>query len=185
MPANFKTASDGVVEIPLTISNTRFVPSTVTIPSDKPVRLVVDRQEATACSDQIAIPQLGVLADLAPNAVTTVDVPASKTGTYVLTCGMGMMSGQFVVGASVARGPSPVPWAILGFAGAGGALWFGRRKHELALEGLPVVKANRNHDRSATDGPTVFGFPPNQFIIVVVVVAAAVLLGLAFGGAFN
>ncbi len=93
----YNTGDDGVVEIPVTIDDTTFSPEVVQIPSDTPVRLVVDRQESSACSDQLAIPQLGVLADLASNAVTTIDVPASKSGTYTLTCGMGMMSGKLVV----------------------------------------------------------------------------------------
>ena len=53
---DYTTGADGVVEIPLTIQNTRFVPAQVQIPADKPVRLIVDRQEDTACSDQIAVP---------------------------------------------------------------------------------------------------------------------------------
>jgi len=60
------TGADGVVEVPLTIANVQFQPAAVDIPADVPVRLVVDRQEANACSDQLAVPQLGVLVDLAP-----------------------------------------------------------------------------------------------------------------------
>ena len=96
----YKTGADGVVEIPVTIQNTQFVPQTVSIPADKPVRLVVDRKEANACSAQLALPQLGILKNLADNAVTTVDVPAAKAGAYTLTCGMGMMSGSLVVGGA-------------------------------------------------------------------------------------
>jgi sulfite exporter TauE/SafE len=87
-------APSGVAEIRLVIQNTAFVPDTLSIPAGRPVRLLVDRREAAACSDQIAIPQLGVLKDLAPNTVTVVDLPATKAGSYTLTCGMGMMSGR-------------------------------------------------------------------------------------------
>ena len=126
--AAYTTAADGVVEVPLTIRDTQFVPQTVQIPADKPVRLVVDRQEGNACSDQLAIPQLGVLADLKPNATTTVDVPAAKAGTYTLTCGMGMMSGQLNVGAGGASAAnSPWLWALVALLAAGGALWLSRR----------------------------------------------------------
>jgi plastocyanin domain-containing protein len=92
----FAKGQDGVTEVKVTIKNTQFVPSTVTIPADRPVRLVVDRREDNACSDQIAIPQLGVLKNLAPNAATAVDIPATRGGAYNLTCGMGMMSGTLV-----------------------------------------------------------------------------------------
>jgi MYXO-CTERM domain-containing protein len=125
----YTTAADGVVEVPLAIQNTRFVPQTVQIPADKPVRLVVDRQEDNACSDQLAIPQLGVLADLKPNATTTVAVPATKAGTYTLTCGMGMMSGQLNVGTGGAPAAgSPWPWALVALLALGGALWLSRRE---------------------------------------------------------
>jgi cytochrome c biogenesis protein CcdA len=62
----YTVAEDGVAEVPLTIEDVQFVPSTLNLPADQPVRLIVDRREANACSDQLAIPQLGVLADLAP-----------------------------------------------------------------------------------------------------------------------
>ncbi|MGB4592977.1 MAG: sulfite exporter TauE/SafE family protein [Coriobacteriia bacterium] len=96
--AQYTTAADGVVEVPLIIENTRFVPQVVNIPADTAVRLVVDRREDNACSDQLALPQLGILVDLAPNATTVVDIPPTKAGTYTLTCGMGMMSGSLQVG---------------------------------------------------------------------------------------
>jgi sulfite exporter TauE/SafE len=125
--ASYKTASDGVVEIPLTIENSKFVPSTLQIPADKAVRIVVNRKEATACSAQLSIPQLGKTVNLAPNAVTTVDLPAAKAGSYTLTCGMGMMSGSLIAGGgSAPASESPMPWAILTLASAGGALWLAR-----------------------------------------------------------
>lgn len=95
--SGYTIGADGVVEVPIKIIDTAYIPSTVQIPADKPVRLVVDRQESGACSDQLALPQLGILVDLAPNAVTKIDLPATKAGNYTLTCGMGMMSGQLVV----------------------------------------------------------------------------------------
>jgi sulfite exporter TauE/SafE len=92
------TATDaGVTEVRIVIKDTQYVPSTFSIPADKPARLIVDRQEDVPCSNQIAIPQLGILKDLAPNGTTVVDLPATKAGTYNVTCGMGMMSGTLVV----------------------------------------------------------------------------------------
>jgi heme/copper-type cytochrome/quinol oxidase subunit 2 len=88
---------DGVATFDLVISDTRFVPDTVRLPAGRPARIRVDRREAVACSDQLAIPQLGVLADLMPNGITIVEVPAGVAGSYTLTCGMGMMSGTLVV----------------------------------------------------------------------------------------
>ncbi|HEY5549012.1 MAG TPA: sulfite exporter TauE/SafE family protein [Coriobacteriia bacterium] len=120
--SGFAKGADGVVEIPLTIENTQFVPQTVSIPADTPVRLVVDRKEANACSAQLSIPAAKVLANLKDNAVTVVDVPAIAAGTYTLTCGMGMMSGSLVVGAAGATGggTSPLVVTLLLVALAGG-----------------------------------------------------------------
>jgi sulfite exporter TauE/SafE len=87
----------GVATFDLVIADTHFVPDTVTLPSGRPGRIIVDRREAVACSDQLAIPQLGVLADLTPNGITVVEVPARPAGSYTLTCGMGMMAGTLVL----------------------------------------------------------------------------------------
>jgi hypothetical protein len=95
---SYTVAADGVVELPLAIENTAFVPALVQVPADRPVRLIVDRRESNPCSDQLAVPQLGVIAELAPNGTTIVDLPAASAGSYTLTCGMGMMSGTLRVG---------------------------------------------------------------------------------------
>jgi sulfite exporter TauE/SafE/plastocyanin domain-containing protein len=92
--ASYSTGADGVTEVPLVIRNTQYVPAALQIPADKPIRLIVDRQEDNPCSDQLAVPQLGITVDLKPNGVTAVDLPAAKAGEYTLTCGMGMMSGR-------------------------------------------------------------------------------------------
>lgn len=109
--AAFAQDANGVATVRLTIKNTRFEPNTVTIPADRPVRLVVDRQEDNACSDQIAIPQLGILQNLKANGQTVVELPATKGGNYRLTCGMGMMSGTLVASADGAapQGASTAP----------------------------------------------------------------------------
>lgn len=96
--SRFARGADGVVEISLTIRDTQYRPSTLALPAGQRIRLVVDRQEDVGCSAQLAIPQLGVLANLKPNGTTVVDVPAAKPGRYTLTCGMGMMSGTIEVG---------------------------------------------------------------------------------------
>jgi hypothetical protein len=96
----FKTGADGVVEIPLVIRDTQYVPQRVVIPAGRAVRLVVDRQED---SSQLSIPSANrLLADLKPNGVTVVQVPPMTAGTYTLTCGMGMMSGSIVAVAPTA-----------------------------------------------------------------------------------
>lgn len=161
----YATGADGVIEVPLVIENTQFVPNSVRIPAGKPVRLVVERREANACSDQIALPQLGVLADLAPNAVTQIDLPATKAGSYTLTCGMGMMSGRLLVGDGAARTsrPSAIAWLVLVLGLTGGGYWVGSR-------------------RKTATGPFDLTYP--QLALVGGALALAVIAGLASGGFF-
>ena len=172
-PTGYGTGDDGVVEIPLVIENTRFVPDVVRIPADTPVRLVVDRREDVACSEQIFLPQLDILRDLAPNGVTNVDIPATSAGTYTLTCGMSMMSGQLIVGDAAAGsgGASLLAWLLLGGAGIAGTLWFTRRRIALAKAGKGSA--------------SILGLDPNQFAIVSIALIVAVIAGLMFGGLFS
>ena len=152
--ASYTTGADGVVEVPLTIANTQFVPAALQIPADKPVRLVVDRQEAGACSDQLSIPQLGITVDLAPNAVTTVDLPASKAGQYTLTCGMGMMAGQLLVGGAPASSgsSSPALWLIVTLASAAGAVYV-YRGGQVVRRPVPAPAAATAHRAQAASAP--------------------------------
>ncbi len=177
--AEYVTGQDGVVEVPIVIENTQFVPNVVQIPADQPVRLVVDRREDNSCSAQLALPQLGVLVDLADNGVTAVDVPATAAGTYTLTCGMGMMSGQLVVGGAT-KGASPIAWLLLAALASGGALYAARRK-----ETRTAAKADHKAAASQTrEGVTILGFTPVEAILIVAAIAIAVVAGLMLGGAF-
>jgi len=177
----YAAAADGVVEVPVTIENTQFVPQVVQIPADTPVRLVVDRREDAACSDQIFLPQLDILAELAPNAVTAVEIPATKAGAYTLTCGMSMMQGQLLVGTPP-TGSSPLPWVLLGIAGAGGALFVANRRDKRVAESKQAAKDAGARTEAASTG--LFGFSPLEIVLIVAAVAAALVAGLALGGMF-
>ena len=152
----YKTGADGVVEVPLTIANTQYEPAALDIPADKPVRLIVDRKEDISCSDQIVFPQLGIRQDLKGNAITVVNLPATKAGTYTMTCGMGMMSGQLAVGGPVgpggsgggsSGGPSPLLWLGITFVAAAGALYAARGLRPGASAGPTDKSSNPNSKR--------------------------------------
>jgi len=143
--AEFKPGADGVVEVPLAIINTQYVPSAVTVPADTPVRLVIDRQEDVACSDRLVITQLGIDAALTPNGVTEVELPATPAGTYQMTCQMGMMDGQLIVtsgtGSAQPSATSPWLWLILALGAAGGAVYLASRKNATEQASEPASKA--------------------------------------------
>jgi sulfite exporter TauE/SafE len=152
--ANYKTGADGVIEVPLSIVNTQYQPSTLSIPADKPVRLVVNRQEDVSCSSQIVFPQLGIKKDLAPNGVTNVDIPATKAGTYTMTCGMGMMSGSLAVGgaagASGGGGLSPMLWLLVTVGAAAGAIYLARGSRPRETAKAPAGSSAKSKSRGMT-----------------------------------
>jgi hypothetical protein len=201
--SQYKKGADGVVEIPLTIKNTQFSPSSVAIPANEKVRLIVDRQEENACSAQLAIPKAGVLANLTPNAVTKVDVPAMAAGSYTLTCGMGMMSGSLSVGGGAAPQGNPlvIPAALIALiAGA-----YGAYRYKLAQQSddepaeiptraparggsadAPAVRRGSRPQAQPAPGAVAFlGYQPAELAIGGVVIFMAIVIGLASGGLFR
>ena len=175
----FRVADDGVAEVSLTIERTQFAPSMLSLPADQPVRLIVDRRESGACSDQLGIPQLGVLADLAPDAVTVVEVPAAAAGSYTLTCGMGMMYGQVGVGegAFASSGLSPTLLGFVVILAGGGAFVLIRRKRTSSAS---TKKGTSGATRPV--GGALLGLTPSETIITAGVLAGSVVAGLLAGG---
>lgn len=175
----YPRGADGVVEIPIAIINTTFQPANISIPADEPVRLIVDRQEDNACSDQLAVPQMNVLVDLAAFDTTIVELPAAKAGTYTLTCGMGMMSGSINVGGAGASGPSALPLALLVLGlGAAGGVWYLRSKRT-------PRPAGKKQAAAAADPARVLGMKPQELLILGGVVVFAMFAGLYLGGYFG
>jgi hypothetical protein len=154
---SYTTGSDGVVEVRLSVANARFAPADLQIPAGKPVRLIVDRPDANPCSQQLLLPRLGVRQDLADNGTTTIDIPATDTGTFTMTCGMGMMAGRLIVGTGGggAREPvSPGVWLVIAMIAAVFALWLAigiRPARRLAPQGGPPVQT-ASPARRATPG---------------------------------
>lgn len=112
---------DGVQEVTIAIERTRYVPDTVSVRAGVPVRLTVDRREDGVCSDELVIPSAGVRRRLPPFSKTVVEFTPSAPGRLPFTCGMGMMSGTFLVGdpdTAVAAAPD----GGVGVGGAAGAV---------------------------------------------------------------
>ncbi len=172
------TGKDGVAEVNLTIRNTQYVPNVVRIPAGRPVRLVIDRQEDNACSAQAAIPQLGILQNLKAFGTTVVDIPATKAGSYTLTCGMGMMSGRLDVGGGATPAPSRLPLLAVLLAAAGAGTWaYAHRRSEHA------ASAKRSGGApEPSSAPGFLGFTPEEVVLASAGLAVAVLLGLYLGG---
>ena len=202
--SGYKTASDGAVLVPLTIKNTQFIPATLSIPAGKAVRLVVDRQEDNSCSAQIALPQLGVLQNLKAFGTTEVNLPPTKGGTYTLTCGMGMMAGQLVVGGAAGAGGTTAASAVnelgllpilgvVALAGLGATYYVRRRRQPVAAKpntakartaktAASKSGASKTRNTPAAEPAGFLGFNKSELITIGAAVAVAILAGFTIGG---
>jgi len=190
--SQFKTGADGVVEVPLVIENVRYQPQTLAIPADKPVRLLVDRRENNACSEQLLIPKLGIQVPLTPNGITKIDLPASAAGSLQMTCQMGMMAGTIQVGAGAAKSGAPSGFLVLALAmlaGVGGYVVVNsRRAAKRAAEEAARSKNRRKHAppaKAPAPSPSYFGFSPAEILLLGAAVSMSVIVGMAAGGYFT
>ena len=197
-PTTFTKGADGVIEVPLAIVNTTYVPDTVRIPADTPVRLVVDRRENVACSDQLVIRAAKIQVPLTPNGITKVDLPPMPAGSYQMTCQMGMMSGTLLVGAAAAAGGGSLGalWAALLalIAGIFAIGWWSanRRSHAsaAAAAAAQTAQGKKGSKKGATAAPKVaatslLGFRPVELVIAASVIIVAIFIGLMSGGFFH
>jgi len=179
--AQFTPGADGFVEVDLAIVDTAYVPEVLPVPADTKVRILVDRQEDLACSDQLVINAAGVKVDLAPNAVTKVELPALPAGSYQMTCGMGMMSGTLLVGGAAAAsgGTSPLLLAALAAALAAVAYALWRRRSARTASSAKAASGG------SAKGLLGLGFEPAELVLGGAIVVLAIIIGLASGGFFR
>jgi sulfite exporter TauE/SafE len=184
--SKFATGADGVVEVPLVIERNQFQPQTLAIPADKPVRLIVDRREDNLCSDQLFIPSLGIQAPLTPNGVTSIDVPATKSGSFQMTCQMGMMAGTLQVGTGAARsGVGAPPLTLLLFVLVGTLVWVRLRRQMARQAAEEAARAHRTKKHAPpVAAPGVLGFSHAELALGSAAALLAVFLGLLLGGYF-
>ena len=209
----FTKGTDGVVEVPLGIVNTQYVPETLNIPANVPVRLIVNRQEDDSCSNQLVINAAAVKVDLVANGITKVDLPAMPAGSYQMTCGMGMMSGTLVVGGAATADRAPtlaLPAALIALiAGGYGVFLWRRRSTGAPSDPAPSPNSARapakgsskgsgkGSGRAASKGSaasaktaepasrTILGFEPVEIIVGGSIILLAIIIGLVSGGFFR
>lgn len=89
------TTASGTQEITITVAG-GYDPATVKVKAGSPVRLLLDRQESSSCSEEIVFPDFGIRRFLPAFKTTVVELTAPRPGTYEFTCGMGMLHGKLV-----------------------------------------------------------------------------------------
>ena len=98
-PVALATVANGTQIVGVTVRG-GYSPDVVRVAPAVPVRLVMDRQEDSACSEHLLVPDLGVDVVLPAFERTSVELPAMEEGTHEFTCGMGMLHGSILVGES-------------------------------------------------------------------------------------
>ncbi|HRK05524.1 MAG TPA: cupredoxin domain-containing protein [Chlorobiota bacterium] len=74
-----------------------YSPNTIHVKAGVPVHIDFDRREASACSDEVVMPDFGIHKDLEAFATTSVMFTPKEKGTFTYTCGMRMLRGTIVV----------------------------------------------------------------------------------------
>jgi sulfite exporter TauE/SafE len=187
-PDEFPTGDDGVVEVPLTIADIQFDPFVLTVPDGEPVRLIVDRQEDDVCSDELAIPKLGILEPLEPFGTTVIEIPPSEGGRYTMTCQMGMIPGAFQVGEPdiVSSGQMRPVMAVVALFGV---FAYARNRREKLLATATLSTGDTEPVASPVEEAAapalVLGYTPRQIMVALCVLGLSAVAGLASGGLFD
>lgn len=81
------------------IVNGGYSPATVKVKAGKLVRLVFDRRDTGACSDEVVFPDFGIRRFIPTGQKTTIELTPAQPGRYEFTCGMSMHRGAIVAEA--------------------------------------------------------------------------------------
>jgi plastocyanin domain-containing protein len=81
------------------VVNGGYSPATVKVKAGKLVRLVFDRRDTGACSDEVVFPDFGIRRFIPTGQKTTIEITPAQPGRYEFTCGMSMHRGAIVAEA--------------------------------------------------------------------------------------
>ena len=74
-----------------------YKPSVVRLKRGVPARLIFDRKEDAACSEELLLPAFGIRRFLPAFEKTPVELTPNERGTFDMTCGMSMLHGKLIV----------------------------------------------------------------------------------------
>ena len=91
--------SDGYQEVMVLVKG-GYTPDTIRVGAGRPVRLLFRREETSACSEQVVLPDYGKSAALPTGTVVPIEFQPGEPGEHEFTCQMGMLRGRIVVEAA-------------------------------------------------------------------------------------
>ena len=94
-PSAVATGAGGVQEQVIVV-NGGYSPATIKVKAGRAVRLIFDRKDSGACSDEVVFPDFGIRQFTPSGKRTTIDITPAKAGRYDFTCGMSMHHGSLI-----------------------------------------------------------------------------------------
>ena len=92
-------ATEGTTAEQVIVVDGGYSPATVAVKAGRPVRLVFDRRDSGACSDEVVFPDFGIRRFTPSGRKTVIEVTPAKPGRYDFTCGMSMHRGALIAEA--------------------------------------------------------------------------------------
>lgn len=92
------TGGSGTTEQVITVDG-GYTPATIAVKAGRPVRLIFDRRDTGACSDEVVFPDFGIRRFTPSGKKTVIEVTPPKPGRYDFTCGMSMHRGALIAEA--------------------------------------------------------------------------------------
>jgi plastocyanin domain-containing protein len=91
-----REASGGVQEVDVTVRGA-YTPDRIEVEAGRPVRLLFTREEANSCTEQVILPDFGLVRDLPLGKKVPLEFTPEAPGEYTFHCGMNMVRGRVVV----------------------------------------------------------------------------------------
>lgn len=86
----------GAQEVAITVKG-GYTPDVIVVQKERPVRLIFTRQESSACSEKVLLPDFNQNALLPEGEQVALEFTPEKEGEFEFQCQMGMLRGKLIV----------------------------------------------------------------------------------------
>ncbi len=90
-------SSEELQEATVTVSDTSFDPSRLTLRVGVPARVTFTRTSEKSCATSVVFGSLNIRKDLPLNQPVTIEFTPSRAGEIAFACGMNMLRGTLVI----------------------------------------------------------------------------------------
>ncbi|MEO6210602.1 MAG: cupredoxin domain-containing protein [Gemmatimonadaceae bacterium] len=93
--AGTRSPASAIPEVTIVV-NGGYSPSSIRVKARQPVRLLFDRQDTSACSEEVVFPDFKIRRFLPTGKITTIEITPPAAGRYEFMCGMSMLRGTVI-----------------------------------------------------------------------------------------